>query len=384
MGSFIEGTLRTITSSVIAKDSPLYVQYYITARCNLRCVQCNIIYANADQSECDTETSLKIIESLAAIGTSVILFTGGEPFIRPDLDKLVKRSLELGVHPRIQTNGLATESSLRQVVQAGARDISISLDSLMPATQDKINGAFDDSWTRAIQTISLVSNIFPTDSFAAFGCVISPSNLRDITKVIEFATKIGWWVSLVPAHSTTKHEARGFSTFDIALSFKPEEYEEVYKVLEEVKKMKKQGFNVYDSNVYLDDIFRFITKKPTTWRSRNNGVCDSPNSYFAVTPNGEMAVCCDWRTKKKYPVQDLEFPMRYSKKEMFPEILEIARDCSGCMYGSYPEITTAMRFFGAAVERLRIFMSESRIKIVPHTPDELIEIAKGLVENEGR
>ena len=191
MGSFIEGSLRTIASSVIAKESPLYVQYYITARCNLRCEQCNVIYANSDQEECNTENSIKIIESLKNIGTSVVLLTGGEPFIRPDLNLLVKRCVELGIHPRIQTNGLATESALGEVVKAGARDISISLDSLNSSTQDKINGAFDDSWTRAIQTISLVSNIFPKNAFAAFGCVLSPSNLSDITKVIKFATKIG-------------------------------------------------------------------------------------------------------------------------------------------------------------------------------------------------
>jgi MoaA/NifB/PqqE/SkfB family radical SAM enzyme len=382
MGSFIEGSLRTIASSVIAKESPLYVQYYITARCNLRCEQCNVIYANSDQEECNTENSIKIIESLKNIGTSVLLLTGGEPFIRPDLNLLVKRCVELGIHPRIQTNGLATESALTEVVKAGARDISISLDSLNSSTQDKINGAFDDSWTRAIQTISLVSNIFPKNAFAAFGCVLSPSNLKDITKVIKFATKIGWWVSLVPAHSTPKHEARAFSTFDRSLDFSPDQYDEVKKVLDEVKFMKKNGYNVYDSDVYLDDILRFVTKKPTTWRDRNNGVCDSPNSYFAITPNGEMAVCCDWRTKNKYSVQDIGFPKRYKNKEMFPEIHEVAKNCSGCMYGSYPEITTSIRFFGAALERFKIFIAESRTELIPHTPNELIEIARKLVENE--
>jgi hypothetical protein len=159
-------------------------------------------------------------------------------------------------------------------------------------------------------------------------------------------------------------------------------YDEVSKVLKEVKQMKKHGYNVYDSDVYLDDILRYISKEPTVWRDRNNGVCDSPSSYFAITPNGEMAVCCDWRTKNKYPVQDINFPKRYSRKEMFPEILEIARKCSGCMYGSYPEITTSIRFFGAALERYKIFVNEARTKITPHTPEELIAIAQGLIDND--
>ena len=95
-----------------------------------------------------------------------------------------------------------------------------------------------------------------------------------------------------------------------------------------------------------------------------------------------MAVCCDWRIEGKYPVQDLNFPTRYKEKEMFPEIHQIAKNCSGCMYGSYPEITTAIRFFGAAVERFKIFVAESRTEIIPHTPEELMQIAKSLAINE--
>lgn len=381
MSKFIEGSLRTIVASILAKDSPLYVQYYITARCNLRCEQCNVIYANADQRECNTESSIKIVESLAAIGTSVILFTGGEPFIRPDLHLLIKRSIELGVHPRIQTNGLADANALKNAVDAGARDISISLDSLQPDIQDKINGAFDDSWKRAIETVSLVSNIFPSDSFAAFGCVLSPRNFLEIINVIRFATRIGWWVSLVPAHSTPKHEARAFSTFDQNLEFEPNQYDDVEKVLKDVKQMKKQGFNVYDSDVYLDDILRFIKKEPTVWRDRNGGVCDSPSSYFAVTPNGRMAVCCDWRIDGDFPVQNKEFKEQYRKREMFPEVKKITSTCSGCMYGSYPEITTSMRFVGAALERFKIFIAEARTKLVPLSTEELVHIAREIQEN---
>lgn len=376
MSKFIEGAARTIASSILAKESPLYVQYYLTARCNLRCKQCNVIYANADQQECNTESSLKVLESLAGIGTSVVLFTGGEPFIRPDLDTLVKKCIELGMHPRIQTNGLASNLALHKVVDAGARDISISLDSLNSNLQDEINGEFANSWLKAIQTISLVSNIFPKDSFAALGCVLSPNNLHEVLNVIRFATKIGWWVSLVPAHSTEKHNARSFSTFDSALEFEPNMYEEVKKVVNEVKSLKKLGYNVYDSDVYLDDIYRFITKEPVTWRDRNGGICDSPNSYFAVTPNGQMAVCCDWRIATAYPLQDSNFVSQYKAKKMFPEIQLITKECSGCMYGSYPEITTSLRFFKAALDRFQIFIAESRTNIAPYTVDELIEIAQ--------
>ena len=40
-----------LAKSLITKTSPAYVQFYITARCNLSCEQCNIIYADADSQE---------------------------------------------------------------------------------------------------------------------------------------------------------------------------------------------------------------------------------------------------------------------------------------------------------------------------------------------
>lgn len=370
--------MPNLLSNVLYADTPLYVQYYVTARCNLRCEQCNVIYANADVSECSPEEALTVIRNLGSIGTQVLLLTGGEPFMRKDLPHMVKEAIKSDIHPRIQTNGFASEKALEECVSAGAIDISISLDSMKPTLQDAINGGFDNTWLRAMQTISNVSRIFPTNSFAAFGCVLAPSNLNQIENVIRFATEIGWWVSLVPAHSTDINHPRSFSTFDQSLNFPDDLYPEVEKLIGRVKKMKKAGFNVYDSDQYLDDILRFVTKKPVHWRDRNDGVCDSPGSYFAVLPNGHMAVCCDWRfVKDSHSVVEEQFPARYKQKIMFPEAIAIASKCSGCMYGSYPEITVTQRFANATMSRIKLFVRESQVQIHRFKNlDDLLKVAQ--------
>ena len=90
--AFFEGGLRPLASSVLMRENPLYVQYYVTARCNLRCQQCNVIYANGDQEEATTDDARRMAENLAKIGTSIVLLTGGEPF-------MVEPSLKSVVHP---------------------------------------------------------------------------------------------------------------------------------------------------------------------------------------------------------------------------------------------------------------------------------------------
>ena len=40
-----------LARSLVRKTSPVYVQFYITASCNLTCEQCNIIFADANAQE---------------------------------------------------------------------------------------------------------------------------------------------------------------------------------------------------------------------------------------------------------------------------------------------------------------------------------------------
>lgn len=377
MSGFFEGGIKPLVSSLLMRENPLYVQYYVTARCNLRCVQCNVIYANGDQEECTTAQAGHIAENLAAIGTSIVLLTGGEPFIRKDLVQIAKGFVSNGVHPRLQTNGLATADELDRMVEVGAHDISISLDSLTPALQDSINGGYDDSWQVALDKVSHINATFPKDSFCSFGCVLSPSNLDEIVPLIHFATKIGWWVSLVPAHQSDPHRPRSFSTFDPAMVFEPSDYPKVKAVLDEVRSLKAQGFNLYDSEQYLDDIYRYVTKSNVRWRRRNDDVCDSPNLYFAIQPNGDMAVCCDYRLGTSYRTYDPAFPEWYRSRTMFPEARAVAAACSGCMYGSYPEISISARYFRPMIERSALFLRGGpKRSLVPHSPAELADLAR--------
>lgn len=372
---FLESGPINLLSNTITKSAPLYVQYYVTARCNLRCEQCNVIYANADRRELNTEESFKVIDNLAELGTSVVLLTGGEPFIRADLPKLAGRLIEKDVHPRIQTNGLATLERLRECADYGVRDISISLDSLVPSMQDKLNGGFESSWQTAIETVSNVGKTLGANTFAAFGCVFSPTNYKEVPSVIRFATEIGWWVSLVPAHVTEIHNPRSFSTFNKNMIFPKEIHTAALDVLDQVIKMKHAGYNVYDSDQFLLDMKNFVTGSPTTWRNRNGGVCDAGDLYMAVLPDGTLAPCCDWRLEQNIDVTNSDFVPAFRGREFSNEIKSIASRCNGCLYGSYPEITISARFMAAALERVGLFIKEKRNQIKVLNPEEIQDVA---------
>lgn len=367
----------TLAKAALFQDAPVYVQFYITARCNLTCEQCNIIYTNSDVRECTIDEVRRIADNFAKMGVAIVLLTGGEPFARKDLPEIIQAFESRGVHVRMQTNGYASEEQIARAVEAGGKDISISLDSLQPAMQDKINGGFNESWHQALKAMALFTKYLPKEgSFASLGCVLQPQNMGDIEDVVRFGSAISWFTSLVPAHVSDYAHPMGFRTFDQTLSFRPDELPVVDDVIERVRQMREDGFLLFDSNQYLDDIKRFVRNEPTTWRGHNKNVCDSPNLYFALLPNGEFAPCCDHRLGNSYPAYDSEFPNIYRSKAWRDEVAQVTRPCSGCMYGSYPEMTISMRFMAAKLQRIGTFLTSPPAKNWPLTYEHLVELAQ--------
>jgi MoaA/NifB/PqqE/SkfB family radical SAM enzyme len=369
----------TLIRAALLQDAPVYVQFYITARCNLTCQQCNIIYANSDVRECTLEEIKRMADNFAQMGVAMVLLTGGEPFTRQDLPEIIREFESRGVHVRMQTNGLATDERIHQVVEAGGRDISISLDSLWPGNQDDINGGFARSWHDALRAIASFTRYLPRDgSFASLGCVLQRDNLGDVEDVIRFGTAASWFTSLVPIHITTFDRPMNFRTFDQTKRWRKDELPYVDALIERVRALRTAGFLLYDSDQYLDDIKRFAAEAPVTWRDKHDGVCDSPNLYFAVLPNGDFAPCCDHRLTGGIPCYGPKFPEIYRSRTFRDEVLKITKACPGCMYGSYPEMTISMRYLKAKFERMKLFLAAPPVKKWPVTYEQLLTLAESI------
>ncbi len=367
----------TLARAALLQDAPVYVQFYLTARCNLTCQQCNIIYANSDVRECTLDEIKRIADNFARMKVAMVLLTGGEPFTRLDLADIIRVFTSRGVHVRMQTNGLATDERIQEVIAAGGRDISISLDSLWPGNQDEINGGFARSWHDALRAMASFTKHLPTQgSFAALGCVLQRDNLGDVEDVIRFGTEISWFTSLVPIHLTTLDRPMSFRSFDQSKRWRPDELPYVNALVERVRAMRREGFLLYDSDQYLDDIKRFAAGEATTWRQKHDGVCDSPNLYFAVLPNGDFAPCCDHRIPSQVATYDPRFPEIYRRKVFRDEVLRVTKACPGCMFGSYPEMTIAMRYLAAKWDRVKLFLASPPAKKWPVSYEQMVAIAE--------
>ena len=82
-----------------------------------------------------------MIDEIARAGFKVMIFSGGEPLMRPDIYELVAHAAGNGLRPVFGSNGtLITPEVARRLKEAGACAMGISVDSLDAAKHDKFRG----------------------------------------------------------------------------------------------------------------------------------------------------------------------------------------------------------------------------------------------------
>ncbi len=130
-----------------SSDKKPVVVWSVGQRCNLKCIHCysqskDIEYSN----ELTTKEAKAMLDDLAEFGAPVILFSGGEPTMRPDLLELIAYAKEKGLRAVISTNGtLISEEKASALKNMGLSYVGISLDGIKE-TNDRFRGvigAFD-------------------------------------------------------------------------------------------------------------------------------------------------------------------------------------------------------------------------------------------------
>ncbi|MDD1728874.1 MAG: radical SAM protein, partial [Methanospirillum sp.] len=162
----------------------------LTGRCNLLCSHCyNSSGPDQDaDDELNTSEAISFIDDCGALGVPVLLLSGGEPLMRPDIWELAGHAHVLGIKTALSSNGtLITPEIAQKIRDAGIGYVGISLDGATAATHDKFRnspGAFD----RAVQAFS-----FCKDARIRCGVrvTLTRDNLHELGCLIDLALRIG-------------------------------------------------------------------------------------------------------------------------------------------------------------------------------------------------
>ena len=125
------------------------VIWNLIRRCNLACSHCYSISADTNfPGELDTGEIFSVMDDLYAHHVRVLILSGGEPLLRPDLHAIVRRAKAMGFYVGLSSNGtLIGPGNVASIAELGLDYLGISLDGLR-ATHDRFRrkaGAFDAS-----------------------------------------------------------------------------------------------------------------------------------------------------------------------------------------------------------------------------------------------
>lgn len=131
-----------------AAPGPVVI-WNLIRRCNLTCKHCYALSADHEYAgELTREEVFTVMDDLKGFRVPVLILSGGEPLMRPDLFEIAERSRDMGFYTGLSTNGTLIDAPMADRIAATGFDyVGISLDGLRE-THDKfrrLQGAFDKS-----------------------------------------------------------------------------------------------------------------------------------------------------------------------------------------------------------------------------------------------
>ena len=362
--------------ALLQRNTPVYVHYGITHRCNLTCAMCGLWKLGNKQEELNIEQIRDLASNLHTLGAMAVSLGGGEPFIREDLPEIVAAFFDRGIETRLLTNALAGSPELRKrVADTGLRHISISLDTPHPQVQSEICHK-PEIWHDIVNSILYWSKIVNGRSGTGIiNCVVSQRNLQDIPKMVKIAECSGFLLSLVPIE-THRYQGKRLVVSQEASQMKFSSADDLKKLdefglyLQELK--RKPGSPLFNSAPYLEGMISFLKyycqDKPENKSFAPAGTlfadCGAGALSFSVTPGGRYSMCHlhnDTEGLKVPLVCDPGFVEWYRSRYNLKEIAQIRRSCRSCFRPCWWEIALSFSNPAAFANACRLrFRPENR------------------------
>jgi radical SAM protein with 4Fe4S-binding SPASM domain len=169
-------------------SAPYRMDLALTYRCNNDCAHCYNARPRR-YPELDTAQWKAILDRLWEVGIPHIIFTGGEPTLRPDLPELIAHAEHNGQITGINTNGrrLKDPAYVQSLVDAGLDHVQITFESHLPEIHDamvRASGAWDD-------TSAGLRNVLSTRLFVMTNTTLLENNHPHLAGTLQYLADVG-------------------------------------------------------------------------------------------------------------------------------------------------------------------------------------------------
>ena len=170
-------------------QGPRLIAWEVTRTCNLSCIHCRA--ASIDKpypNEFTTEECFNFLDGVADFASPIMILTGGEPLLRPDIYEIASYGSNKGLRMVLATNGILIDADTgRLMKESGIQRVSISLDGATARSHDlfrQVDGAFTGS-LRGIDFLKAASIEFQINT------TITRENLHELSDIQKLALDLG-------------------------------------------------------------------------------------------------------------------------------------------------------------------------------------------------
>ena len=164
------------------------VIWNLIRRCNLTCTHCYALSADHEYAgELSTAEVATVMDDLKAFHVPVLILSGGEPLLRPDLFEISARAKALGFYVGLSTNGTLIDAAMAErVAQAHFDYVGISLDGLRETHDSfrRLEGAFDRS-------LAAVRHLHALGVKVGLRFTMTSLNAHDLPELLELMRREG-------------------------------------------------------------------------------------------------------------------------------------------------------------------------------------------------
>jgi radical SAM protein len=172
-------------------QAPFTIAWEVTRACAYACVHCRAdAQHQRDPRELSTEEAFALIDRLASFGnTPILVFTGGDPMMRRDLNDLIAYATQKGLRCSLTptATALPTTERLEQVREAGIRRIALSLDAPRPEVHDAFR-QMPGSWQR---TMDILHRAHDVGLSVQINTTVAKHNVDILPEMVPFIQEVG-------------------------------------------------------------------------------------------------------------------------------------------------------------------------------------------------
>lgn len=287
----VDKLVKKIKSSVNESEKneyqyPLFINWVITADCNLRCKHC--YYYNNEKKydasqDISTKRAMEVIDDIEKLNIIQVVITGGEPLLRNDIFDIIAKLKSKNIAVRLSTNATLVTNDiaikLSNLLNPLMDSIQISLDGATALSHEKVRGK--NSFEKTITGIrNLVNNGF----IPYINCTVTSENIFELVDMYNLVKKLGLQrltlSKILPSDETHNNLYPDINTLFL----------EVAKVIELEEQNNGPFFEMSTFKVY-DFVNHEVSRKILNEKFKDfNNLKTDDNGHFSCHYSSQIAI----------------------------------------------------------------------------------------------